>query len=392
MDNKPLIALLTNNDDDIFCFRLELIQAILKAEYQLLISCPDGPKFELMEELGLRKNQEYEYDNPPIDRRGTNIVNDVKLIVHYARLFKKYRPAVVLSYTAKPNIYASLVAHFLHIPVINNVTGLGSVVNESGMKKKLIMWLFKKAYCNSACIMFQNSTNMELARELGWIKGECKLIPGSGVALNRFPVQDYPDGGDGIEGETIVFNYIGRILHDKGVDDYIEAAKVIRKKYPKTEFNMLGFIEPTEIHYEDELSELEKTGVVYYRGSQKDVKPWIRRSHAIIHPSVYGEGMSNVLLENASSGRLIITTDNPGCRETVCDGVSGFIYQGGNVSQLIQKIETVVAGLSNVKRREMGLEGRKKVEEEFSRDIVIKSYMDKINELTRHGGEGICGH
>lgn len=382
MADKPLIALLTNNDDDVYCFRLELIQAILKAGYRMLISCPDGPKFEVIEEIGLKKGDAFIYDDPPIDRRGTSIVNDGKLMLHYRSLFKKYKPAVVLTYTAKPNVYASLGAHQLHIPVINNVTGLGSVVNESGFKRSLIMKLFKMAYRGSACIMFQNSTNMKLAKDLGWIHGDCKLIPGSGVALDRYPVQDYPDGGDGIDGEPVVFNYIGRILKDKGVDDYIEAAKRIKAKYPKTEFNMLGFIEPTEIHYEAELEELVKQGIVLYRGSQKDVKPWIKRAHAIVHPSTYGEGMSNVLLENASSGRLIITTDNPGCQETVNDCISGFIYHGGDVDELVQKIETVVHDMPNSTRKQFGLEGRKKVEKEFSREVVIKAYLEKIKELT----------
>lgn len=382
MTDKPLIALLTNNDDDVYCFRLELIQAILAAGYRMLISCPDGSKFEVMEELGLKKNDTFIYDNPPIDRRGTNVVSDVKLMIHYRSLLKKHRPSVILTYTAKPNVYASLVARQLHIPVINNVTGLGSVVKETGIKKKLIMQLFKAAYRGSACIMFQNSTNMKLAKELGWVKGDYELIPGSGVALERYPVQDYPVGGNGIKGEPVVFNYIGRILHDKGVDDYIEAAKRVKKNYPNTEFNMLGFIEPTENHYEAELKELGEQGIVLYRGSQKDVKPWIKRAHGIVHPSTYGEGMSNVLLENASSGRLIITTDNPGCQETVDDGVSGFIYQGGNIEQLIEKIETVVCNMSNEQRQQMGLEGRKKVEKEFSREVVIQAYLGKIKELT----------
>ncbi|MCR5803811.1 MAG: glycosyltransferase family 4 protein [Clostridia bacterium] len=381
MDDKPLIALLTNNDDDIYCFRLELIQAILKEGYRLLISCPDGPKFEVMESIGLCKDKDYLYDDPPIDRRGTSLINDTKLIMHYRSLFKKYRPHVILSYTAKPNVYASLVASGYHIPVINNVTGLGSIIHAKGIKKFIIMSLFKTAYRKSSCIMFQNSTNMKLANDLGWIKGDYKLIPGSGVALDRFPIQDYPDGGNGIEGEPIVFNYIGRVMHDKGIDDYIEAAKRIKDKYSNTEFNILGFIEPTENHYEAELKLFEEQGILFYRGSQKDVKPWIRRAHAIVHPSTYGEGMSNVLLENASSGRLIITTDNPGCRETVDENISGYIYRGGDVEKLVEKIEIVINGMSNDDRKKMGLNGRRKVENEFSRDIVIDAYIRKIKEL-----------
>ena len=143
---------------------------------------------------------------------------------------------------------------------------------------------------------------------------------------------------------------------------------------------MLGFIEPTEIHYEEDLKELEKQGIIKYRGSQKDVKPWIARAHAIIHPSTYGEGMSNVLLENASSGRFLITTDNPGCKETVLDGKSGFIYHGGDVAALVKSIEEFLA-LSNQTRKEMGMIGRIHVENHFSRDIVVKAYKEKIKEL-----------
>ena len=372
--NKPLIALLTNNDDDIYCFRKELIEGLINEGYEMLISCPNGPKFDLMRDIPFR------YDDPVIDRRGTNVIADAKLFFHYRKLFKNERPDVVLTYTAKPNVYASIAARSLNIPYINNVTGIGSVVNMTGLKKSFILWLFKLAYKGAACVMFQNSTNMKLAVDSGMVKGDYKLIPGSGVDLNRYPLQTYPDGGDGIEGNTVVFNYIGRILHDKGVDDYIEAAKRIKKKYPNTEFNMIGFIEPTENHYEKELADLQKQGIVYYRGSQKDVKPWVKRAHAIIHPSTYGEGMSNVLLENASSGRFLITTDNPGCKETVINGKSGYIYHGGNVDELVETI-TKFLNLDNDTRKSMGIEGRKHVESNFSREIVVDAYIKKLREI-----------
>lgn len=368
---KPLIALLTNNDDDVYCFRKELIEGLIAEGYEMLVSCPNGPKFELMKDIP------YRYDDPVIDRRGTNIVADGRLFLHYRKLFKKERPDVVLTYTAKPNVYASVAARTLGIPYINNVTGIGSVANMTGIKKAFILWLFKLAYRGAACVMFQNSTNMKLAIDSGMIKGEYKLIPGSGVDLNRYPQQDYPAGGDGKTGEKIVFNYIGRVLHDKGVDDYIEAAKRIKKNYPNTEFNMLGFIEPTENYYEKELAELGEQGIVYYRGSQKDVKPWIARAHAIIHPSTYGEGMSNVLLENASCGRFLITTDNPGCQETVVNGESGYIYHGGDVDALVKTIEKFLS-LDNDTRKSMGTRGRRHVEDNFSREIVVDAYKEKI--------------
>ena len=373
---KPIIALLTNNDDDVYCFRKELIEGLIAEGYEMLISCPDGPKFELMRDIP------FIYDNPDIDRRGTNPVADAKLMYHYWRLFCKHRPAVVLTYTAKPNVYASIAAHWMGIPVINNLTGLGSVVKESGPKKAFIMWLFKLAYQKSACMMFQNATNMQVAIDAGMVKGENKLIPGSGVNTDRYPLQPYPKGGDGKTGEAVVFNYIGRVLHDKGVDDYIEAARRIKTKYPQTEFNMLGFIEPTEIHYEEDLRKLGEQGIVCYRGSQKDVKPWVARAHATIHPSTYGEGMSNVLLESASMGRFIITTNNPGCQETLEHEKTGYIYQGGNVDALVSAIERFLE-LPNETRRMMGEAGRERVKNLFSRDIVVNAYKERISNILK---------
>ncbi len=375
-NKKHLIALLTNNDDDIYCFRKELIEGIIDAGYEMLISCPDGEKFELMKHL------EYRYDDPVIDRRGTNIVADAKLFIHYFRLFLKNKPSVVLTYTAKPNVYAGLAAYLLGIPVISNVTGFGSVLNEGGLKQKLIMSLFKFSFRRSACVMFQNSTNMKLAEDSGMVKGEHRLIPGSGVNTDRYPLQPYPDGGNGKDGEKVVFNYIGRILHDKGVDDYIEAAKIIKAEYPNTEFNMLGFIEPTEMHYEKLLSELEEKDIIKYRGRQKDIKPFVTASHATIHPSTYGEGMSNVLLESASSGKPIISTDNPGCQETFIDGETGFIYHGGDVDALCEQIKKFLA-LPNDERKSMGEKGREYIKSNFSREIVIEAYLEKINSLCK---------
>ncbi len=140
MQNKKLIALLTNHDDDIYCFRKELIEGLIEEGYELLISCPYGEKLELMKEIN------FKYDDVKIDRRGTNVIADFKLFIHYYRLLKKHSPDVVLAYTAKPNVYGSIAAKLLGIPYINNVTGLGSVINKNGILKSLIMFLFRIAF------------------------------------------------------------------------------------------------------------------------------------------------------------------------------------------------------------------------------------------------------
>lgn len=375
--NKPLVALITNHDDDVYCFRKELIEGIIDAGYDMLISCPYGEKLELMKDIP------FIHDDVYIDRRGTNPISDFKLYRHYKKMMKKYKPDVVLTYTAKPNTYASIAAAQFKIPYINNVTGLGSVLSMGVIMQKFVLTLFKFAFKNSSCIFFQNDTNMKLAIKQGLVQGPYELIPGSGVNTERFPLQDYPDGGNGIDGEPVVFNYIGRVLHDKGVDDFIEISKIIKKDYPKTEFNIIGFIEPTENHYAAELEKLQNQGIINYRGQQKDVKPFIARSHAIIHPSTYGEGMSNVLLENASSGRVLITTDNPGCKETVDNNVTGFVYCGGKIEELEEKIITFLK-LENISRKNMGALGREKVKKEFSRYIVVDAYLNSIKRILSH--------
>ncbi|MBQ2939386.1 MAG: glycosyltransferase family 4 protein [Clostridia bacterium] len=373
-EHKKLIAVLTNNDDDIYCFRKEVIEALIANGYDVLISCPYGEKFELMSDIP------YIYDDPIIDRRGTNVIHDFRLFRHYRKLLKTYRPSAVLAYTAKPNVYGGLAAKSLGIPYISNITGFGSVLNKQGLVRAFIMWLFKLVYRGAACLMFQNATNRQLAIEQGMVKGENRLIPGSGVNTERFHLLSYPAGGDGVDGEAVVFNYIGRILRDKGVEDYIELARRVKAKYPQTEFNMLGFIEPTEAHYETDLQHLQDKGIIVYRGSQKDVRPFIERSHATIHPSTYGEGMSNVLLESAASGRVLITTDNPGCRETVNDEETGYIYAGGNVDQLFAAVEKFLA-MPNEQRKAMGERGREKVCAEFSRTIVINAYLEELERI-----------
>ena len=376
MPKKPLIAIISNNDDDIYCFRKELIDALFEKNYDVLLSCPYGEKFELM------KDYKWIYDNPDIDRRGTSIVKDFQLFRHYFKLLKKYRPDAILTFTSKPNVYANIAAQLLRIPYIPNVTGLGSVLKKSVLFQKFFMFLYKIAFRNANCIMFQNIQNYDLAKKNNVINSKYRIVPGSGVDINRYPLMDYPDGGNGINGKPVVFNYIGRVLKDKGVDDYIESAKIIKNKYPNTEFNILGFVEPTEQHYKKELKELEEKKIVFYRGSQKDVKPWIKRSHAIIHPSIYGEGVSNVLLENASSGRPIITTDNIGCKDTVINGITGLVYHGGNVEDLVSNIETFITKLDNNQRKQMGIKGREKVKKEFNRQIVINGYLKELKSIS----------
>ena len=362
------IAVITNHVDDVICFRKELIEELYNKGNKIVISCPYGEKIKLL------KNIEYKYDDVKIDRRGTNLLSDLKLFLHYLKFLRKYKPDIILCYTIKPNIYASIAARIIKIEYINNITGFGSILNKGNVLKKVIFRMLKVALKKSKCVFFQNETNMNLAIKNKLVKENYKLIPGSGVNTEKFKLQEYPENDD-----VIIFNYIGRVLKEKGVDDYIEAAKQIKQKYKNTEFNIIGFIEPTESHYIEDFKELEKQDIIKYRGEQQDVIPFIKRAHAIIHPSKYGEGMSNVLLENASSGRPIITTNNPGCFETVDNEITGYIFEKGNIKELVKRIEQFI-NLKHEQKNNMGILGREKMIKSFNRKIVINNYLYEIEK------------
>lgn len=363
------IAMLNCHSDDVYCFRKEILEELAEHGYDVMVSCPYGERLNEISGRGIT------FDFCEIDRRGKNPVRDLKLLLHYIKVFRTYNPSLILAYTIKPNIYGSISARVLRIPYINNITGLGSGFTNGGMTKKIIEALYHIALKRSSHIFFQNQENAEVAVKNRLFRGSYSVIPGSGVNLQRFRFEDYPDNDN-----KIVFYYIGRVLKDKNIDDYLKAAQFIKKNYQNTEFNIIGFIEPTEGHYRDILHMLENKGIIKYRGNQKDVRPYMKQAHAIIHPSAYGEGMSNVLLEMAATGRALISTDIAGCREIIEDGVNGYIYQAGNVKALCGCIEAFI-GLTHTQKAAMGMASRRKVERAFDRKKVVEAYLHQVKRI-----------
>lgn len=363
------VALLNCHGDDVFCFRKEIIDALVAKGCMVILSCPESSRLDYF-----RGRDNIIIENVHIDRRGSNPIKDLQLLYDYFRLFKKYKPDVVCTFTIKPNVYGSIAADLLGIPHVNNITGLGSGFQNGGIVQRVVKVLYRIALRKSQKVFFQNQENQEIALQTGlvneMISYEC--IPGSGVNLTRFEYKEKDKMDD-----TVVFNYIGRVLKDKRIDDYLDAAKAIKAKHKNTQFNIIGFIEPTELHYKKLLQELENRGIIHYCGSVDDVRPLIYGSDAIIHPSSYGEGISNVLLESAACGKAAITTNIAGCRDCVDDGVTGFIFPAEDVDELVIRIERFLA-LTPTERKEMGLAARRKVEKEFDRSIVVEAYMKEI--------------
>ena len=356
------ILFLANDDEGLYKFRKELICELLK-RHKVFISLPYGKYVDVLVKEGCI------FIDTEFNRKGTNPVADLKLISFYRKIMKENKIDAVLTYTLKPNVYGGMAAQSLKIPYVANITGLSSTVEKEGILKYIVFGLYRFGLKNARMVFFQNETNMKFMLDNKLINNNYDLIPGSGVNLQEYEVMEYPDG------DTIDFVYIARIMKEKGFEQYCDCARYIRAKYPNTRFHVCGTYDEEE--YKPVMAELEKEGILIYHGSVENMKEIYSMISCTIHASYYAEGMSNALLESLACGRPIITTDKPGCRELVRDGINGYLIKQKDSKDLIEKVERFLS-LPVEERRKMGLEGRRLVEESFSRDIVIKKYVEVI--------------
>jgi glycosyltransferase involved in cell wall biosynthesis len=309
-----------------------------------------------------------------MDKQGTSPVRDGILFLRYLRALRRIRPAVFLGYTAKPNVYGSLAAHALGIPVINNVAGLGTAFIREGLLTKIVLRLYKLAFRKAATVFFQNGTDMAMFTQLGIVRADqARLLPGSGIDLARYTSQPR-------EGEGFAFLLVARLLWDKGIGEYVEAARTIRARRPDVSFRLLGFLDVanrTAVSREDVAG---WTDAIDYLGATDDVRPFIAEADSIVLPS-YREGLPRVLLEGAAMGKPLIATDVPGCRDVVEEGVNGFLCAARDGASLAEAMERLL-DLSAEERRAMGEAGRRRVEREFDQRIVSERYAEAIARAT----------
>lgn len=364
------VLIIANEESTILNFRCEILQAFVKEGFEVIVCYPLGKNTSSITSIGC------EVIDLDVSRHGTNVLKDLRLLNNCVNLIKKYKPDIVLTYTVKPNIYGSLACQLTKVPYINNVTGLGSVLQKESLLSKLILAMQKIAYRNSACVFFQNSENCETLRLKGVIneKTPIQILPGSGVNLEMQSFEPYPDD-DGV----IRFIIVSRIRTDKGYHEFFDAAVFIRKKYPNTEFHVVGWYEEEELRKRVEV--LNERGIVIYHGQklQLEVHQLIKKCNCLIHPS-YHEGMANVLLEAAATGRPVIASNIPGCRETFDEGITGFGCEVRNSQSLIEAIEKFLKVPYSVQEK-MGQLGRKKMENEFDRRFVARKYIEQIDKV-----------
>lgn len=362
---KKKILFLVNKDNVIYNFRRELAFELLEKGFDVMISCPYGKKIDFMTERGCR------FADLQIDRRGTSMLNDLKLIKEYYKLIKREKPDVLLAYTSKCSIYGGMVCRWLNTPYIINNAGLIEPSNYSAAVGLLLNILYKIGFKGASCMMYQNERERDyIQQKLG--KVHYRDIPGSGVNLNVFPFTAYPPNDD-----VIRFNYVARIVDFKGINEFLACAKKIKAIYPNTEFILYGDYDDNS--YREKVSRFEAQGIVKYGGIQMDMKPCIASAHCVIHPSYY-EGITNVILEHGAMGRPAIASDIPGCREAIDEGISGYTFPLKDVDALTATVEKFIK-LSHAKKAEMGKAARLKMEREFDRNIVTNIYIEEINHI-----------
>lgn len=358
------ILIVANNDVGLYKFRRELIEEFLKS-HEVHICLPKGEYIDSLTEMGCV------YHGCEFDRHGTNIIAELKQISFYKQLLRSVKPDIVFTYTVKPNIYAGMACASLKIPYVANITGLGTAIENGGLMQKLLLVLYKRGLRKAQKVFFQNESNRDFMVGKGVVRGEYDLLPGSGVNLDEHAKEAYPAQED-----PLVFVNIGRIMKDKGADEILYAAHTIRQDYPNVVFRIIGNFDGD---YQEKIEAATRSGDIEYLGQQSDIHNWLKDAHAIIHAS-YHEGMSNVLLEAAACARPIIATNVPGCREIYEDGVSGIACMARDEEDLVRAIREFIA-LPYAEKEAMGIAGRRKVEQEFDRTIVINHYVNEVEKI-----------
>ncbi len=359
------ILILSNIDGGLYNFRRELMKRLCDDGNEVFCAFSFGEKRELIEKLGCK------CINVPVSRRGTNPIQDLILLFKYIKLIRKLKPDAILTYTIKPNIYGGIAASLLKVPYFTNITGLGTAIENGGFMQKMTLWLYKIGLKKSRRVFFQNSSNMDFMVKKRVVGDNFELLPGSGVNLDIHSYEEYPE-----DEKNIVFLIIGRIMKDKGTAEILEAAKIIKAENPDVTFRFVG---GNDGSFEERIAEAVKAGLVEHVGRQPEVHSFLKNAHATLHAS-YHEGMSNALLESAATGRPIVATNVPGCRETFDDGESGIAFNARDVDSLVSAVRKFLA-LSHEEKEKMGRAGREKMEREFNRDIIVNKYLKLLSEL-----------
>lgn len=349
---KILIA--TNHSYMFYRFRKELVETLMQ-EHEVILSTPFVGHEDDLQAMGLR------CIDTEIDRRSINPFKDMKLLKTYRKMLDEIQPDLVITYSIKPNIYMGSACKAKRVPYVTNVQGLGTAF-EKPMLSSVVSVMYRSALRKARTVFFENEENAKFFLLKNIVSArQMKVLPGAGINLDEYPYVPMQDDG------VCSFLFVGRIMKEKGMDEFFAAAKTVKAEFgEKVAFDVVGFYEDA---YKENVDHLVTDGVINFHGFQSDVRPFYEAADCIVLPS-YHEGMSNVLLEAAASGRPLITSDIPGCREAVENGVSGYLCPIKDADALCDAMRRFVE-LPESWRAEMGRRGRERMERKFSKPAVV---------------------
>ncbi len=369
---KKKIAVIENGLFSTYTMRDGLMQRLLKEGYDVTILTHTNSFVSQVEKTGLR-----------VINIGSGNLNPIKVLKYIFNLnsaLKNLQPDICLTFSIRPAIWGNFITRYLHIPTITNITGVGPLFTSKNLAYRIARSIYQFALRKTRKVFFQNFDDMNLFIEKKFVKKEiAERLPGSGVDYEKFS----PIGFERKKEENFIFLFIGRLIKDKGIFEFVEAATIMRKKYPKISFNVIGPFWHQNLRSntisKSDLQNWIVEGIIDYEGEKKDIRKYIAGADCIVLPS-YREGTSNILLEAASMEKPVITTDTTGCKETVDDRITGFLCKVQDSKDLAEKMEEMYL-LSCEERKTMGKKARQKIIREFDKQIVVKAYLKAIDEI-----------
>lgn len=369
--NRRIIILSSNSAWNLANFRKPVIEALVSAGHRVVAVAPPDGQEERLTAMGASFR--------PLNLRatGTSPREDLRLLRDYITIFRAERPDLFLGFTAKPNIYGSLAARIAGVPVVATISGLGSAFLKGGPLGWLLLRLYRAALTR-AVIVFQNEADRDLflARGIGG-PGQARIVAGSGIDLAHFAAAPQPVRAE------IRFLLIARMLRDKGIGEFVEAARIVRATHPSARFQLLGGSggdNPSAVP-SAELERWAGGGIVERLGAVDDVRPAIAAADCVVLPS-YREGLSRSLLEAAAMARPLVASDVPGCREVIDDGVTGYLCAPRSAESLASAMARIAA-LGPAERAAMGAAGRRKVAAEYDQQLVANFYLQEVERAQR---------
>ena len=351
------IVILANNSGGLYDFRGMLMSELKSRGDTVIALTPFDDRIEELNRLGVKLIE------TPINRRGINPVEDLKLFRNYKKLLMEINPDLVITYTIKPNVYGGFACRLLKIPYAANITGIGTAFPGKGILRKLVTLMYKVGLKKAKTVFFENSGNRQIFIDEKIVKeGKTCLLNGAGVNIEHFGVAEYPED-DG----TTKFLFVGRVMKEKGIDELFKAMKLLREDGVNCILDVVGGCEED---YTEKLKGYESEGWLNYHGYQKDVRPFIKNASCFVLPS-WHEGMANTNLECSAMARPVITSNIHGCLEAVEDGVTGFLCEKQNAEMLYNTMNRF-CNLTYAEKKNMGLSARRRMEEIFDKKKVVK--------------------